>query len=145
MFNGKPRSWPDRCRSIADHLPAPNIMAPQQHLAHFVLLAVVMAAFVSLVAAFSVQDVATAVLSPDNLQKYKFELVGLAVVVLYMIVMWRGTAHIKQLARAWVRYAACAGAAAVCQGRSVQVHMSAAPEYYCRSRSSCQTFVRHLI
>jgi hypothetical protein len=72
------------------------------------LLAVVMAAFAPLVSAFSVQDVATAVLSPENLQKYKLELLGLAVVALYMIVMWRGTEHIKQLARAWVRYVACA-------------------------------------
>lgn len=67
------------------------------------LLAVAMSAFLPLVAALTVQDVATAVLDPDNLQKYKFELAGLAVVVLYLIVMWRGAEHIKQLARAWVR------------------------------------------
>lgn len=61
------------------------------------------------VAALSVQDVVTAVqdaaaaaLTPANLEKYKAELLGLCLAVLYVLMYLRGAGAIRQLARAWV-------------------------------------------
>jgi hypothetical protein len=52
--------------------------------------------------AAAVQDAAAAALTPDNLHKYKAELLGLCVAVLYILLYLRGAGATRQLARAWV-------------------------------------------
>ena len=55
-------------------------------------------------AAWSVQEIGEAVLDPENLHKYRFELLGLACVALYGLAYARGSAAIRKKAKAWVRW-----------------------------------------
>lgn len=72
-------------------------------------------------AALSVQDVVAAVTSPENLQQYRFELMGLSFILLYLLSYLRGAGAIKQQARAWVRWAGTWDAA-VPHSNSAAVH-----------------------
>jgi hypothetical protein len=87
-------------------------MAHSQRLASSgkLLVLIVCAGVLHTAAALSVQDVVTAVqdaaaaaLTPDNLQKYKAELLGLCLAVLYILMYLRAAGETRQMARSWVK------------------------------------------
>jgi hypothetical protein len=100
-------SWGPTIAVVISHT-----MAHSQRLASSgrLLALIVLVGVIHTVAALSVQDVVSAVqdaaaaaLTPDNLQKYKAEMLGLCLAVLYIMSYLRGVGAIKQIARAWVK------------------------------------------
>lgn len=51
----------------------------------------------------AMQTLAQDLLSPENLQQYRFELLALLGVLMYLLHYLRGCAAIRQQARSWVR------------------------------------------
>jgi len=54
-------------------------------------------------AALNLQELKAAALDPDNLQKYKLELLALLFVVVYGLAYLKGASSIRKLAREWTR------------------------------------------
>lgn len=54
-------------------------------------------------AALNLQELKAAALDPNNLQKYKLELLALLFVVVYGLAYLKGASSIRKLAREWTR------------------------------------------
>lgn len=72
------------------------------------------------------EDILAAVLSPDNLRKYQYELAAMAAALLYMLFYLRGERQIRQLAKQTTRHVPGGSRGRVCaEAEEALTHLSA--------------------